>query len=149
MLPIMRPLKILLILISAVGPLTSFPHAAVSFEAEIRPILESNCLRCHNSNSKKGDLSLSTEKEARETLPDLWNPKAPDDSRIIQVLLPGKSAQPEMPQNGAPLSEDQIERIRQWIREGAKQHTNATRALESRWQSTRRDRPIQPIPIHL
>jgi len=117
--PIMRPLKILLILISAVGPLTSFPHAAVSFEAEIRPILESNCLRCHNSNSKKGDLSLSTKKEARETFPDLWTPKAPDDSRIIQVLLPGKSAQPEMPQNGAPLSEAQIERIRQWIREGA------------------------------
>ncbi|WP_172682594.1 c-type cytochrome domain-containing protein [Verrucomicrobium spinosum] len=36
----------------------------VNFEKHIQPILEENCLSCHNADKAKGDLNLATKKDA-------------------------------------------------------------------------------------
>jgi len=41
------------------------------------------------------------------------------------------------------------EAVTQWMREGAKNHRNATHALDNRWNPTRHDKPIPPIPLHI
>src|SRR5690348_7677697 len=35
------------------------PDASPSFEKQVRPLIVENCLTCHNSEKKKGDLDLS------------------------------------------------------------------------------------------
>src|SRR5262249_11346742 len=37
------------------------PAAPLSFEKDVKPIIEKNCIRCHSTNNDKSELSLETE----------------------------------------------------------------------------------------
>ena len=46
----------------------SLPQAlAVDFNADVKPILEQNCLSCHSGDHLEGDFDLSTRNAAFET----------------------------------------------------------------------------------
>ena len=88
------------------------------FELKIVPILEANCLECHNSNVSKGNLSLTSLKEALaggEEGPGLV-PSHPDKSRLVQYIT---GPDPDMPKKKEPLSAGDVELIRQWVAGGA------------------------------
>lgn len=88
------------------------------FEAKIAPILEANCLECHNSNVSKGNLSLTSLKETLaggEEGPGLI-PSDPDKSHLVQYI---SGSDPDMPKKKDALSADQVKLIRQWISKGA------------------------------
>ncbi len=88
------------------------------FESKIAPILEANCLECHNSNVSKGKLSLTSLKETLaggEEGPGLI-PSNPDKSRLVQYI---SGSDPDMPKKKEPLSPGDIKLIRQWVAEGA------------------------------
>ena len=46
-------------------------------------------------------------------------PGDPDESRLIAVVTASDGERPEMPKTGTPLTEEQVEVLRRWIRDGA------------------------------
>ena len=89
--------------------------AAPDFEKEIAPILEANCLACHNENDAKGDLILSNSKQAFAFENGILPGKA-DASLLIEMI---SGAEPEMPKKADPLSATEINSLRRWIEAGA------------------------------
>ena len=99
----------------------------VTYAADIKPILDKSCVKCHGMEKPKGKLRLDSLEGAL---------KGGEDGKVIQ---PGKSAQsmlvhniaqagdPDLymppPKNKAgigPLTKEQIGLIRTWIDQGAK-----------------------------
>jgi hypothetical protein len=94
-------------------------NTAAFFESKIAPILEANCLECHNRNVSKGNLSLTSLKEVLaggEEGPALV-PSAPGKSILLQYI---SGSNPDMPKKKDPLPSGQVELIRKWIASGAK-----------------------------
>ena len=96
-------------------------HAADDlFEQEVAPLLQKNCLNCHNSEDKKSGLSLET-REAALAGGDLGASVVPHDaeaSYLLELITPheGKA---DMPKGAKPLSAAEIEVLRKWIAAGA------------------------------
>ena len=93
--------------------------AAPDFARDVMPILETNCLRCHNTAEQKGGLLL----EAYEDLMRGGDDGSPivagqaDDSPLIRQVE-GR-AKPKMPPK-ADLRPEDIAILRAWIAAGAK-----------------------------
>ena len=83
----------------------------VSFEKEIQPILQSNCLKCHGAKIQLAKLDLRTREGAVRVL----SPKA-DQSRLYRLV--SGLEKPAMPMDGK-LSATEIAVIKRWIDEGA------------------------------
>ncbi len=109
----------ILALITLLPPLA--PAADVDegyFREKVAPILEAKCIRCHNEAARKGKLALSTRelflKGGRGgSVIESGNPEASG------LILAVEGPDPDMPKDGAPLSEAQVEALREWIRGGA------------------------------
>ena len=93
--------------------------AAPSFNSQVSPILQKNCLACHSSAAKMGglimenyDLLMKGGAHGRVIVPGKAN-----ESRMI-LMLEGK-IQPRMPFNADPLSALDIATIKTWIDSGA------------------------------
>ncbi|MDA0589727.1 MAG: DUF1553 domain-containing protein [Planctomycetota bacterium] len=88
------------------------------FFENVAPILQRRCLSCHNSNDRKGDFSLQTEVELRES--GFVEPGRPDESHLLDAVTAEAGEKPSMPKNGAPLKPAEVAAIRVWIQDGAK-----------------------------
>lgn len=109
----------------------SAPEAAAgAFAAIEAEILVPNCARpgCHAGERATGGLDLSRGKAYADLVgvpanrrPDRLQvkPGDPENSYLVQRLVPGGDT-PLMPLGARPLPEADIERIRAWIRDGAK-----------------------------
>ncbi len=96
--------------------------ADVDFANDVKPILESTCLRCHGPAKAKGKLRLDTREglmKGSENGPVVVAGK-PKDSRLFGLASQPKSAEERMPPEGEPLTKPQVETLRKWIEEGAK-----------------------------
>lgn len=95
---------------------------AVEFEADILPIFEKNCAKCHMDGGSKGGLSLDLDKVGR----DIGSSKAiiPNDVEksdlIERVSLPDDDGDKMPPEGkGRPLSSGNIAKLKEWIEAGA------------------------------
>lgn len=97
---------------------------AVSFYREIRPILQQNCNGCHRPGKTKGGLDLTTHAAMLKGGKHGAALKVgePKDSRLIEEI---SGDEPEMPDEGEPLSAAEIALIEHWIAQGAKDDTPA------------------------
>ncbi len=91
--------------------------AADDFE-QVASIIQQRCLQCHNEADRKGDFSLQTAEDLSEF--GLLDEQNPEESGLLAVVLPDDGEPPSMPQDGEPLSADEVEVIRRWIKSGAK-----------------------------
>jgi mono/diheme cytochrome c family protein len=91
---------------------------AVDFVRDIAPILEQHCIRCHQPNVKKGDLSLATRADLDAN--DFLSPGSPDESHLLEVVMPAGGAAALMPKEGPSISDHEINLLRSWIAGGAK-----------------------------
>ena len=85
----------------------------VSFEKDVRPILESNCWRCHGSTRQRGDVRL-------DRLDDVLQVVTPGDvagSPLAEVLRLPEDDDLHMPKNKPSLPEAKIATIERWIEE--------------------------------
>jgi hypothetical protein len=82
-----------------------------------RAILEQRCLSCHNSVDRKGDFALQTREELQDS--GMIEPGDVDASHLLSVLLPDGDKPPQMPRDDRPLSQAEIDVLREWIRQGA------------------------------
>lgn len=84
----------------------------VDFKKDIAPILEQNCVACHNSAKASGGLALTSQKNAVV-------PGKPDASLLYKLTeLPANRAG-AMPPGGPRLSEEKLNLLRRWIEQGA------------------------------
>ncbi len=102
---------------------------AVSFHRQIRPLLQARCAGCHQPAKDKGGYVV-TEFSRLLTAGDSGEPPVlpgnPDGSHLVAQITPvdGKA---EMPRNEEPLGEAEIDLIRRWIAEGARDDTPPSR----------------------
>ncbi|MCZ6673410.1 MAG: DUF1549 domain-containing protein [Verrucomicrobia bacterium] len=85
------------------------------FEIDIAPILEASCLSCHNQEDAEGDLVLETRSLALEH-PDAIIPGRAAESYLVDMI---SGTTPDMPEEGDPLTSDQVKLLRAWIDAGA------------------------------
>ena len=83
------------------------------------PILERSCWNCHGAATQTSDLDLRTRETAiaggrRGTA---IVPGHAEDSRFYRYVA--GLDEPMMPMEGDPLSEPEIEAVREWINDGA------------------------------
>jgi cytoskeletal protein RodZ len=97
---------------------TSMPAeaTAVSFSADVLPILSERCERCHGgARAYRGiDLRSYDSVLAGSSSGPLVVPGSSATSTLVEVLVSGR-----MPQGGPRLSDTEIETITTWIDEGA------------------------------
>ena len=98
----------------------STPPAAageVSFSADVLPIFEENCTRCHGSSRQNGGLRLDSYPAlmAGGTDGAVVVPNDAAGSRLVELISSG-----EMPKNAADLAAAEIALIRDWIDAGTR-----------------------------
>ncbi|HTI97780.1 MAG TPA: c-type cytochrome domain-containing protein [Dongiaceae bacterium] len=133
--PLLRPVTGVLVLASPLGLLvcqgadavdvSRLPPAAnrsVVFDADIKPILAENCLRCHGPEKPKSHFRLTDRaaalaggEEGVDLLPG--NSAASPLIHYVARLVPDMEMPP--PNHGTPLTAEQIGLLRAWIDQGA------------------------------
>ncbi|HEV7403163.1 MAG TPA: SUMF1/EgtB/PvdO family nonheme iron enzyme [Chthoniobacteraceae bacterium] len=104
-------------------------RAAVDFEKEIRPILESNCVRCHNPKGTdlvdgRTDVDLSTKETAFEVVSTIV-PGKPEKSKLYTTTIAADDAKKVMPPRNKVtnaldrLTKAETDLLKKWIEEGA------------------------------
>lgn len=97
------------------------PKIGVSFADSIAPIIEQKCLNCHGGANPRAGLDLSTfagwRKGGRSG--PLITPGSAARS-LLFAKLTTPDMQRRMPQNGPPLSDDELRLIGKWIEGGAR-----------------------------
>lgn len=124
------------------GALSAATLAAQDFVRDVKPILEANCLACHNAQRNYLDVRLETAALASKAIV----PGAPEKSSLWQTmeLAPGKIK--AMPPGGPQLPKEQRDIIRQWIAAGAKWPEGVT--LAARTVSARLDEKALVEALH-
>lgn len=93
----------------------------VSFAEDVRPILATHCFGCHQGAIDRGGYVM-TEFESLLAGGDSEDaaivPGKPDASRIIEVVTAHEGVA-EMPPEGEPLSNEEVELLAKWIEQGA------------------------------
>jgi hypothetical protein len=100
------------------------PKGSVSFAAQVKPILDRNCVECHKAGGE-GYLKSGLRLDSYQALMagTKFGPVIVPGSSIsssLYLLVAGK-ADPSirMPHNKAALPEDTVEMIKRWIDQGA------------------------------
>jgi formylglycine-generating enzyme required for sulfatase activity len=95
----------------------------INFEKHIQPILEENCVSCHNPDKTKGDLDLTVEFKALTTGENAPNLIPFDAKKSAMCKLTSLDADDDdlMPpkKSGGPLKKSDIELLRAWVEQGA------------------------------
>ena len=102
-------------------PVATAAGPKISFDKQIRPILQAQCQGCHQPAKAGGGYvmtSFEQMKKGGESDTAAIVPGKPDESYLIDQITPqdGKAA---MPQGKPPLSKPEIELIGRWIAQGA------------------------------
>ena len=89
----------------------------VDFARDVGPTLERSCLRCHQPGNEKGEISLATVDDLKESAYVV--PGKPDESYLLKVISAADGQRPAMPKEGERLSAEELALVRRWIAEGA------------------------------
>jgi hypothetical protein len=106
----------------------------ISFSADVQPILAESCLSCHNrtgEGSVSSGYSVATYDDVLEgtSLGTVIIPGSSESSNLYRVIAMKTAREIRMPPHhdvslaegrGVPLSEEQINTIKKWIDQGAK-----------------------------
>ncbi len=93
----------------------------VSFNQQVRPILNERCVNCHGGIRRQGDLSLLFRQEAlaaAESGERAIVPFEPASSELIRRVAHTDPAR-RMPKEDAPLTPEEIQTLQTWIEQGA------------------------------
>ena len=107
--------------LAVVAPARSKPPSEVDFARDVKPILARKCFACHGPDAGEGGLRLHEQKAALDELDSGLRaimPGQPHQSELlIRVMEPDEGLR--MPLEGDPLSAEEIEILKSWIRQGA------------------------------
>ena len=99
--------------------------ATASYFKDIQPIVREHCAGCHQPSVQQGGLSLTNYDllMAGGAKGKIVKPGDPDHSLMVGYLTGDQK--PQMPFGQTPLTAEQIDLFRRWIRDGAKDDTPA------------------------
>ena len=113
---LVRPLLFLFLL-----AVSSFAESAVSFRAQIAPVLHRRCAACHHEDSAKGRYRLDSLarlwKAGESELPPVVAGKPRESEMYLRLVE--TAADERMPQKADALPAEEIALVERWIREGA------------------------------
>ena len=112
-----------LLLAGSIGALlSSSARAEVSFEKQVKPVLESACLSCHGEKKPKGELAIHTYEALLEgsEYGEVVVPGKPEDSTLYTTTILPPDADEVMPPKAPFLSKSQADVLKEWIAAGAK-----------------------------
>ena len=118
----------LLCLFGTVGIADDAPKQAdqpVSYYEQVRPIFQARCQGCHQPAKSNGDYVMTDFArmvKGGESEEAAIVPGKPDESYLFQLITP-TDGQAEMPKGDKPLSQPEIDLIRQWISQNAQDDT--------------------------
>ena len=100
----------------------SGPVKAISYHKQVRPIFQAKCQGCHQPAKANGDYVMTEfdrllsggESETKAIVAG-----KPDESNLL-TLITIVDGEAEMPRGKKPLAESEIDLIRRWIEQGAK-----------------------------
>ena len=97
-----------------------FPNSNVSYGQQVQPLFDQACnySGCHDDGQHQSDLRLTTYDNTVRMIAGIVRPGNPSQSLLV-LRIQG-SITPRMPPDGNGLSDNQINGIRTWIAEGAK-----------------------------
>ncbi|GAA5132493.1 DUF1553 domain-containing protein [Prosthecobacter algae] len=109
--------------------------AAVNYTAQIKPLLQTHCVKCHGATTQKAKLRLDTAAGAIQgggrgaaVLPG----KA-QESLLFQVISGIHDEVAQMPYKRGPLDSPQVALIQQWIAEGAQAPADEKPSDDRHW----------------
>ncbi len=118
----------LLLLAALASPAAAL--AAVDFDKEVKPILELNCVRCHNpkgTDFEKGDTDVNLEsKETAFEVSSTIVAGKPEKSKLYTTTVLADDAKKLMPPKNKVtgvlerITKEESETLKKWITEGAK-----------------------------
>ena len=98
--------------------------AAIDFDTQVKPILENTCIRCHGPEKPKGKLRLDSAAGIAKggTSGPVLVPGDPDKSPLYTATVLPPTDDNFMPpkDKSDPLTKEQSEVLKQWIKEGGK-----------------------------
>src|SRR5437773_7414007 len=118
--------RLALLSLTFAGAAFSFSFCAraekpVSFNEQIRPLLNTHCVKCHGGVKETGKLNLlfrdAALKGGKSGLPAVV-PGKPEESEMIARLTTADE-DARMPKKADPLKPEQIALLKRWIAEGA------------------------------
>ena len=100
----------------------SYTEAEISFSEDVAPILEENCVICHGGADENGAIKKEMELDLTSydalmvgsEFGSIVEPGNAEDSILWTMIEFG-----DMPQDGEPLTTEELEVIKTWIAEGA------------------------------
>ena len=119
---------------------------AVDFARDIKPILQTACVRCHARGHDKGGFRIDTRDllvKGGDTGPAIVVGRS-EDSFLVS-LVAGLEPEMVMPQKGSRLTAEQVGLLRAWIDQGAVWDPKVSLARAAPANMTRR-RPPPPAP---
>jgi hypothetical protein len=112
---------ILIVVILASAWLINNSFSLVDYSTQVKPIINKNCITCHGGVRAKGNFSLLFRDSALKKAKDgkyAIVPGDPDKSEMIQRLTLSDPDE-RMPYHHEPLSKEDVDILRKWIKEGA------------------------------
>jgi len=121
------------------------PETDFDFAHRLVPILKAHCLECHGGHRHEGDVSINT----RESILDagMAEPGDANDSYLMELVT---SDDPEirMPKEKPPLSEADVQTLREWIDAGLPWEPGFTFAASDYEPPLRPRRPELPPAVN-
>lgn len=118
--PLSPILTLALIGLSSCSP-SSESSGKVDFVADIKPLIQTQCVRCHNDETIMGGLNLMTEASTLRgsSRGPVLIPGDPEKSLFFRVTQLPAEQDHAMPATGPKLTEEEKQLIHQWIAQGA------------------------------
>jgi hypothetical protein len=124
------------------------PDQIAFYQTQVRPLLQGQCLMCHNNERRTNGLSL----ESREALLSGGNrgpaaePGKPESSRLIQAVEYGTDL--KMPPTGK-LGDEEITTLKRWVKMGlpwpeSESRQSAQPVASKHWAFQRPQRFLEP-----
>jgi hypothetical protein len=98
------------------------PKGAKDFQRDIRPILAEHCIGCHGRSEPRSNLRLTSRQDLlvpAESGTVAVIPGKPDQSELLRRITSDDPHTRMPPDDKQPLSQREIDSLRQWIEEGA------------------------------
>ena len=83
----------------------------------VKDIFQQRCLSCHNDLDQEGEFSLQSKASLQNS--GYVQAGEPQDSHLLAVITGDESQPPSMPKNGPPLTDQEIQAIKAWIKDGS------------------------------
>ncbi len=103
------------------------PAGPISYYKQVRPVLQSNCVGCHQPAKDRGGYVMTAFDKllaGGESGDPAVVAKKPDESQLVELITP-HAGKAKMPEGKPPLDQGDIELIRRWVAEGAADDTPA------------------------